>query len=219
MKSCRRSQVAGRTSQDQRSATNDALSVDGGRWTRFSSPVTRHLLRFLLVACLLWSGCGYSTKSLLPSHLRTIYVQPFANRIPIGDEVSAHHPYQSSHPLLENDVTNAVIDRYIFDGNVKVSPVETEADMVLIGELIAYYRDPVRFSEGRESVEEYRLSLVTHLTLTDRRKGVLMWEETNFVGDTTYFLSGSLAKSDATAIEAAVQDLARRIVERTIEAW
>ncbi len=174
---------------------------------------------FLLLLVCLAPGCGYSTRSLLPPHLRTIYVRPFVNKIPIADEVSARYPFQSSRPLLENDVTNAVIDRYIFDGNVKVMPAEEQADMVLTGELIAYYRDPVRYAEGRESVEEYRLSLVAHLTLTDRRKGELMWEESNFVGDTTYFVSGSLAKSDTVALDAAVEDLARRIVERTIEAW
>lgn len=206
--------------QDTRHKTQDAsvvVSRWSGRWANAASCLL--LPAFLLSVVGLWSGCGYSTRSLLPPDLRTIYVRPFANRIPIADEVSARYPFQSYRPLLENDVTNAVIDRFIFDGNVKVAPSEELADMVLTGELIAYYRDPVRYAEARESVEEYRLSLVARLTLTDRRKAATLWEEPNFVGDTTYFTAGSLATSDATALEAAVQDLARRIVERTIEAW
>ena len=47
----------------------------------------------------------------------------------------------------------------------------------------------------------------------------MRWTESNFVGETTYFTSGSLAKSENVAIQDALTDLARRIVERTIEDW
>ena len=46
-----------------------------------------------------------------------------------------------------------------------------------------------------------------------------MWEEKGFIGDATYFTSGTLAKTEDTALDEAVDDLARRIVERTIEWW
>ena len=57
------------------------------------------------------------------------------------------------------------------------------------------------------------------MELTNNKTGVVMWKEKGFAGETTYRTSGSLAKSDDAAVNDAIDDLARRIVERTVEAW
>jgi len=41
----------------------------------------------------------------------------------------------------------------------------------------------------------------------------------SFTGNTSYFTTGTQAKSEATAVNDALTDLARRIVERTVEQW
>ena len=68
-------------------------------------------------------------------------------------------------------------------------------------------------------MEEYRIKLTVSMQLEDASRGALLWTEKSFVGETTYRVSGSGAKSESAAIRDAISDLARRIVERTIEAW
>lgn len=175
--------------------------------------------RFILFLSFLFliNGCGYSTKSLLPADQRNIYVEPFLNQINITAETSQKSAYRIYRPLLEADITKVVIDRFIYDGNLKITSFE-KADLVLSGQLVDYNRQPLRYLSG-DNVEEYRLNVVVNMQLKDAKNDVLIWEENNFIGDTTYFTSGSLAKSEDTAITEAVKDLARRIVERTIEGW
>ncbi len=122
--------------------------------------------------------------------------------------------------MLESDVTRAVINKYLFDGNLR--PVKSEnADLILKGELTEFRRDPLRYTNNDE-VEEYRINIRVNLNLWNTKENILVWQENNFTGDFTYFTSFSKAgipKSDDQAVTDAVADLARRIVERTVEEW
>lgn len=172
---------------------------------------------YSLLATLL--GCGYTTRSFVNPNIKTIYIEPFANKINITSELSENRKYKTYFPLLEVKITRAVVDRFVFDGNLRIGKPDT-ADIILKGELLDYAKDPLRYSSSDNStVEEYRLSLTVNISLIERRENKLLWEEKGFIGDTTYFTSGSSAKSEETALSAALTDLARRIVARTIEEW
>lgn len=176
-------------------------------------------LCFLLSTLLL--GCGYTTGSLLPASIKTIYIKTFTNRIDITAELDETSRYKTYAPYLEVNISKKIIDRFIYDGNLRVVSQEN-ADLMLTGELIDYDRQPLRYDVD-DKVEEYRLSLVVRLLLQDLTKKEIMWEETSFIGDTTYFASattGSVAKSEETAaLSDAIEDLARRVVERVVEMW
>ncbi len=158
-------------------------------------------------------GCGYATRSTLPTTFKTISVPTFANKVEIQ---TAGPEYKTYYPGLEIKITNAIVDRFVYDGNLRISK-EDVADLVLEGELIDYLRQPLRYSASDE-IEEYRLSLIVNLVLKDK-EGNIVWGENNFIGDTTYRITGPLAKTEAGALDAAVEDLARRIVNRTVEDW
>jgi hypothetical protein len=163
------------------------------------------------------SGCGYTSRSMISSKYRTVYVTPFINKIDITQETNVASKYKVYRPMLERDVTKAVVDKYIFDGNLR--PVEeTAADVILKGELIDFRRDPVRYTENND-IEEYRLNIVVNISLRDRKDEKLLWEEIGFTGDTTYFIIGPQVKSEDAAVNDAIKDLARRIIERTVEQW
>ena len=119
--------------------------------------------------------------------------------------------------MLETELTKSVINRFLFDGNLKPS-AEDSSDVVLKGELTEFRRDPLRFTDDND-VEEYRINLVVNLSLWDRKENKLIWQEHGFTGDSTYFSSGPQAKSEDSAITDAVNDLSRRIVERAVEQW
>jgi hypothetical protein len=169
----------------------------------------------LLLATLI--GCGYTTRSMITGRFRTIYIPQFSNKIDITKEGDAASRYKLNKPLLEVDITNRLVNRFLFDGNLRPAKSES-ADLTLEGELVEFKRDPVRYSES-DNVEEYRVSIIVNIRLVDNRENKILWEENNFTGDATYFTQGANAKTDDVASNDAVNDLTRRIVERVVEEW
>jgi len=180
-----------------------------------NKPFMKNILRitFVMMLCSFLAGCGYTSKSLMPGHLRTLYVDHFKNNVTYTNERAQNIYY----PLLELDVQKAIIDRFLFDGNLKIAK-EDNADLILRGELKGYKKDVLR-STDNDDVEEYRITITISLVLWDEVKGEAFFEEANFSGETTYFVTGVAAKSESAAVKEAVNDIARRVVERTIENW
>ncbi|MFH0754340.1 MAG: LptE family protein [Candidatus Omnitrophota bacterium] len=168
---------------------------------------------FLLFMAVLVAGCGYSTRSLLPDNYRTIYVQPFENKV----DFVAQDNRRIYVPGLENKVREAVVDRYLFDGNLRIGDKD-HADIVLKGQLLGFDREELRVNTN-DTVKEYRIRVTGALILIESADQKIVWEEPSFSGEATYYTSGSLAKSESQAIDEALTDFAQRAVARTIEAW
>jgi hypothetical protein len=144
-------------------------------------------------------------------------VENFKNGINITAEQNELRMYRGYRPGMETEITKAVIDRFLFDGNLKIAP-EGKADLVLKSEFIDYKRDSLRY-DANDNVEEYRIKLIINMHLEDAKKGAVLWIEKGFAGESTYRVQGTGAKTESMAIRDAVNDLAERVVERTIEAW
>ena len=176
---------------------------------------------FLLLVTGYWllvtlSGCGYTTKTVLPDNVKTIHVAIFKNNIDITKEVSAKDKYEVYRPDLEVDMRDAIVNRIFLDGNLKVSDADS-ADAVLEGEILQYRKDPLRYQN--EIVQEYRISLVCDIKLINKKDSKVLLEERNITGDTTYFTTGTLQKTETSAMSDAMSDLARRIVNKIVENW
>lgn len=177
----------------------------------------RFILLFLLLIMPAFNGCGYTTGSLLPAHIKNIYVESFANSIPITDETSERMIYKTYRPRLEVDVTRAVIDKFIFDGHLRIAQ-KKDADVVLSGELVDFRREPTKYGSD-DNIEQYRISIAVDMELKDVAENKTLWKEESFTGNEYYYRVGSQARSEDAAVSDAIDDLARRIVERTIEVW
>ena len=173
----------------------------------------KKILPIVLLLSIVCAGCGYSTRSLLPGNLRSIYIEPFKNGIIYTTENSR----TIYLPLLEVKARNAIVDRYLFDGNLDIGQAGS-SDLLLKGELNGFERDALRYTENND-VLEYRIRVIVSLVLWDTAQQKILWEEPGFTGETSYFPTGSQAKSENTAIEDALLDLARRVVARTVEDW
>jgi hypothetical protein len=173
------------------------------------------MARFFLCILLVMSiaGCGYTTGSLLPSKYRKIAIAPFSNSVGFTDE-NIQGIYV---PLLESNVRTAIIDRFLFDGNLSIADPD-KADLVLSGALVSIEQDDLR-QDVNQNVQEYRIRIIVSLTLTDTATAKVLWKEPSYTGETTYFLTGSQATSQSAAVDAALTDLATRVVERTVENW
>ena len=167
----------------------------------------------ILLLLATFTGCGYTTGNLLPSHFRTIYVEAIENKVDFTTE-SLRELYI---PQLELRVRDQIIDRFLFDGHLRVAE-DDQADLVLKGQLIAYQRDDLRLT-ANDDVQEFRIRVLVSLKLYDPAHDQVIWEEPSFEGSTEYFTVGSQAISESEAIERALTDLSRRVVERTIEDW
>ena len=149
--------------------------------------------------------------------MRTVYIKPFINKIDItqlGMNVREFPIYRHG---METDLTDAVIRRYQFTGLLRPSSAE-RADTRLEGELVEFRKDPLRYNASQQ-VEEWRLNVVVNLRFYDRQSAEPIWEESRFTGDTTYFALGARTESETAALSRAIEDVAKRIVERTVENW
>lgn len=169
-------------------------------------------LRLLFIAVLFAAGCGYSTGSLLPSKFRTISVEPFKNKVSYAQSRTSTYI-----PLLEVKARDAIANRFLFDGHLRIGDSQT-ADLILRGELVGLERQELRLTDNQD-VQEFRVNVIVDLTLWDPVEQKEVWHEPNFAGEATYFVSGPLAKSESAAVAEALDDLARRAVERTLEDW
>ncbi|MBN1872469.1 MAG: hypothetical protein JW800_07855 [Candidatus Omnitrophica bacterium] len=181
-------------------------------------PVAKKLFFCLYILALMFTaGCGYSRGSLLPADFKNIYVDNFKNGISIDNEVTEANRYSVYRPGLENYITNEIVERFVFDGNLKISRKD-DADLILSGELVDYRLEPLRYDRN-DNIEEYRIKIVVNASLRDVSKDSVMWQETGYAGVGSYKTMGRLATSEDAARDEALEDLARRIVERTIENW
>ena len=175
---------------------------------------------FLLMPCLLFLGCGYSAHSVYRGPYKTIFIEPFTNKVDILSEnaTSLSQRFRTYYPLLETNIRSAVINRFMYEGGFRLAAKDA-ADLILKGDLIDYQRDALRYENNQQDVAEYRVSLIMHLILFKRGDEKPLWDEPNFVGDASYFTSGAQAKSEKTALDDAITDLARRVLERLVENW
>ena len=169
------------------------------------------------VICLLINGCGYTTRPGLASYLRTVYVKPFVNKIDLTQLATQYQQFPVYRHGIESDLTTEIINRFQFTGLMRPEGPD-KADARLEGELIEFRRDALRFSSDKR-VEEWRLNVVVNARLSDLHTNTVLWEEERLTGDTTYFAIGPNTESESTALARAITDLARRVVERTVENW
>lgn len=162
------------------------------------------------------SSCGYSSKMLLPDNIKTIHVLPMKNTIDLSGEATEQHRFRVYRPGIEVDMTNAVMNRFMFDGHLKVVSKE-KADAIFESKLLDYRRDPVRYND-QDEVQEYRVSVIIEYVLYRARDNKEITRQ-RVGGDTTFFLSGSHAITEDEAMAKAIDDTSRRVVESVTELW
>lgn len=173
-----------------------------------------HRFLYLFIFMALFTGCGYTTGSLLPSNYRVISVEPFKNKVGYLNE-NVRGLYI---PLLEIKTHDAIVARFQMDGHLKVNKSDN-ADLILQGNLIGFDREDVR-TDDNNNIQEYRVRVTVSLRLIDPAvPDKEVWSESSFSGEATYYTSGPQAKSESAALEDALADLSRRVVERTLENW
>jgi len=172
-------------------------------------------MRYLLVIFLIvLVGCGYTTRGFVYQEDR-IYIRPVINKISITQEDRVYSSYTSYPILLEKRLTNVLVNKFNIDGHLKVAGEDLDA-LILECEVRDYKKEALRYADN-DAVTEQRLRLTVHMILRDKDNNII--KEREIIGETSYFLSGSLMKSEASAQADLVDDTARRILEAVVEDW
>jgi outer membrane lipopolysaccharide assembly protein LptE/RlpB len=124
----------------------------------------------LCLLILLVSGCGYHLpgRGGLPADIRTVHVEFFHNA--------------TLEPLLERDVTTAVVDRLARSRQLDIVPQIQGADAVLSGTVASYGTAPASYDRN-DVVREFRATMSIQATLraaSDERviwRGMVTWSE------------------------------------------
>jgi len=146
-------------------------------------------------------GCGYSLTTRLPSHIKTIAVPTFQN--------------ETLEYGLEEEITQAVIEKFTEDNNLRVVS-EERADSVVYGTIKAYKRRVAGFT-AEEIANEYEIAIIVDVVVRDRVKSKELWREEGMARTTNYFVDQ--VESERDGRRPAIEQIAEDIVSRTVQGW
>lgn len=156
----------------------------------------------LLIGALLVCSCGYSSRALLPEHIKRISIPTFEN--------------DTTRYGIEQKVTTAVTSAFESDGRLSIVS-EAQADAMLRGVIVSYEKGPLTFDRG-QSVDEFRIQIVVSVELEDLRDGKVLWKEDAFTAWKSY-KEGSADGGEEEALKLALTTLASDVLARTLEGW
>lgn len=167
----------------------------------------RMLSAALAVAAVAVGSCAYTTNTaLLPSHLKTVAVPVFENG--------------TTEYTLEQDVTDAVIARFVADNHLKVVD-ERSAHAVVKGRITAYRNAVFGFSQAAQA-QEYRVTLGVSVTFKDQVKNRELWSQPDMIKTSNYYVvdtPGDSARTELDGRKRAIAKVAEEIVARSVEGW
>jgi hypothetical protein len=157
---------------------------------------------------LLWlaAGCGYTASpALLPTHLKTVAIPVFENGTP---EVR-----------LEEEITNAVILKFVQDNHLKVVDEKT-ANSVIRGKVTQYKNSVFGFTQNNSS-NEFRVTVAVDVTFKDLVKNREMWSG-EIVKSANYYVvdvPGQKAQTEIDGRQEAISKIADEVFSRSVEGW
>lgn len=164
------------------------------------------LLPCALAVILAAGGCAYSFRGTnLPAHIKTVAIPNFDN--------------ETLEPNLDQEVTTAVIERFIRDGRLKIAP-EGQADARLEGKIIKYENKVYNY-QADQSPRDYIVVLTVALSLRDQVKNRDLWKDDGMTRTAVHVPGGQTPAltTEEEARREAIDTLARDLVSRTLEQW
>ncbi|MFT5207718.1 MAG: hypothetical protein ACI9CF_001477 [Candidatus Omnitrophota bacterium] len=163
------------------------------------------------------SACGYTNRTALPEYVQTVHVRSVTNKIDLSESISNDKAFQTYRPGLDVELRNALIERFVFDGHLRIAN-ENNANAIVEMDLLAFDRDPLRYNQD-DSIQEFRINVKAAVRMRDVIKDEILWETPAISGNAEYFTSGRLARTEDQVVAEALEDLSRNIVERILEEW
>src|SRR5262245_18978417 len=152
------------------------------------------------------SGCGYTASpALLPPQLKSVAIPVFENGTP--------------EARLEEEITNAVILRFVQDNHLKVVDEKT-ANSVIRGKVTQYKNSVFGFTNNATS-NEYRVTVAVEVTFKDLVKNRELWSG-EIVKTANYYVQdvpGQAAQTELDGRKEAINKISDEILSRSVEGW
>jgi hypothetical protein len=150
-------------------------------------------------------SCGpYTFNPNVPGYIKSVAIPLFKN--PRTFKYGA-----------ERVLTDAVIDEFVADGTLDVAG-EDVADSKLQVEIVNYKKEALSY-DVQEVVKEYNLAIVVSGTFTDLINNQVLWQEPSMYESVSYYAIGPNAETEDDALDRLAEELARKIVNRTLQGW
>ena len=155
----------------------------------------------LLVACALLAlaGCYSFSGSTLPAHLRTVRIDPVANR--------------TLEPTLPEQLARGLEEGFRSRSNLR--RVNEGGDAELVTVLTDYSHRPQATSGA--SVTSYRVDILASVRFIDRVKGDTLYSDDRVPGFGQY--SVERGETEETAKRQAVEGLVKVILDNSVSGW
>jgi hypothetical protein len=153
---------------------------------------------FVLGALFLIGCCGYSTRALLPTYLKTIHVLKVENH--------------TLRPLLAENLNDELVTAFTRNGRLRVSS-DQSADLSLTVTITDYKRTASVYDASR-NVSEWLYELRFSGECHDQVKNTSLWEDRKTVSEV---LDASLDEEEG--IRKLLERAADEIVRSTLLAW
>ncbi len=168
----------------------------------------------LIIAVLFFNfGCGYSFRALRLD-AKTIFIAPIKNNLSIADRYSNLNELQRYYPNLETKVREKLINRFLFDGQLKPVSTISNADLELEVVLRSFLKEPVSY-DNSNNVIRWRISIGCDVKLKKSSPNTTVSSATVY-GEYLYTAN---TESEDVAIDKAVDDLSKRIVDWIVAGW
>jgi hypothetical protein len=161
-----------------------------------------HRSLLLVIVALFWLACGYKAGSLIPKHIKKIYIPTFEN--------------QTTRYGLEQDLTAKVTDAFTSDNRLLVVS-ESEADAMLRGVIVGYEKGALTFDRA-QTVDEFKIEITVSVEFEDLHQGKVLWKEDAFRAWQSYTEQDDQTDEEH-ARQSAIETLADDILSRTLEGW
>jgi hypothetical protein len=145
-------------------------------------------------------GCAYSFRSPSALQGKTIAIPPFESK--------------TARYGVRDELTQAVIQAFRDDNRLKVTD-PAKADLLLLGTLTDYRKEPFTY-DRQENLLNYKVRLFVDYALKDTKSDSTLWSVKGYEGWAT---CGITPDSEEVGIQAAIQNLSRDILRRTVEEW
>jgi hypothetical protein len=151
----------------------------------------------LTTYCLLsFNCCGYSTRSLLPGHMRKLNVKLFENAtVKTG---------------LDELATQAVTEAFRTGSGLKLTD-EKQADLVIECRVANYVKEPYVYT-GALNITQYKVTVTFSARCVDQVNNTVFWE--GEVADWTLFTS-----DENQGIAEAMKKTAQKLVTTILTNW
>lgn len=111
------------------------------------------------------TGCGYSFRSPVPSHLNTVYVATFDN--------------ETREFQLTQQLTERIINEFLAESRLELVSDEDEADLVVHGAILDYEEEALSYDPGETvnpDVFTRRVVLRIDIELLDEVREQTLWQ-------------------------------------------